>query len=51
MVPEKSLICEQCSGNQDDIDPERLDCCARRIMSLQPDFREQRSLLEEEIIN
>ena len=44
------LMCEQCSGKQDDIDPERLDCCARRIMSLQPDFCEQRSILEEAII-
>ena len=40
--PEKGirLMCEQCSGKQDDVDPERLDCCARRIMSLQPDFCE-----------
>ena len=44
------LICEQCSKKQDDDNPERLDCCARRIMSLQPDFCEQRSILEEAII-
>ncbi|CAB4383188.1 unnamed protein product [Rhizophagus irregularis] len=51
--PEKSirLMCEQCSGKQDDnIDLERLDCCARRIMSLQPDFCEQQSILEEALI-
>jgi hypothetical protein len=44
------LMCEQCSGKQDDVDPERSDCCARRIMSLQPDFCEQKSMLEEAII-
>ncbi|PKB97662.1 hypothetical protein RhiirA5_259139, partial [Rhizophagus irregularis] len=44
------LMCEQYFGKQDDIDSERLDCCARRIMSLQPDFCEQRSILEEAII-
>ncbi|PKY31798.1 hypothetical protein RhiirB3_475331 [Rhizophagus irregularis] len=51
--PEKSirLTCEQCLGKQDDnVDLERLDCCARRIMSLQPDFCEQRSILEEALI-
>ncbi|UZO11120.1 uncharacterized protein OCT59_002694 [Rhizophagus irregularis] len=52
LMPEKGirLMCEQCFGKQDDIDSERLDCCARRIMSLQPDFCEQRSILEEAII-
>ncbi|PKC66398.1 hypothetical protein RhiirA1_512186 [Rhizophagus irregularis] len=45
------LMCKQCSGKQDDnIDLERLDCCARRIMSLQPDFCEQWSILEEALI-
>jgi hypothetical protein len=44
------LTCEQCSGKHHDVNPERLDCCARRIMSLQPDFQEQRSILEEAII-
>jgi hypothetical protein len=44
------LTCEQCSGKQDGVDPERLDCCARRIISLQADFCEQRSILEEAII-
>ncbi|CAB4419561.1 unnamed protein product [Rhizophagus irregularis] len=51
--PEKSicLICEQCSGKQDDnVDLKRLDCCARRIISLQPDFCEQRLILEEALI-
>ncbi|GET03822.1 hypothetical protein TRAVEDRAFT_22553 [Rhizophagus clarus] len=44
------LICEQYSGKHDDVDPERSDCCARQIMSLQPDFCEQKSILEEAII-
>ncbi|PKY52786.1 hypothetical protein RhiirA4_470636 [Rhizophagus irregularis] len=44
------LICKQCSGKQDDVDPEKSDCCARRIMSLQHDFCEQKSILEEEQI-
>ena len=50
--PKKSirLMCDQYSGKQDNADPERQDCCARRIMSLQPDFCEQRSILEEAII-
>ena len=50
--PDKSirLMCEQCSGKQEDVDLERSDCCARRIMSLQPDFREQKSILEEALI-
>jgi len=44
------LICEQCSKKHDEADPERLDCCAQQIMSLQPDFHKQRSILEEAII-
>jgi hypothetical protein len=44
------LMCEQCSGKQDGVDPERSDCCARRIMSVQPDFCEQKSILEEAVI-
>ncbi len=44
------LMCGQYSGKYDDVDSERLDCCARRIISLQPDFCEQRSILEEAII-
>ena len=44
------LTCEQCSGKCDEVNPERLDCCARQIMSLQLDFCEQRSILEEAII-
>src|SRR5947209_5345460 len=43
------LTCKQCSGKHED-DPQRVNCCARRIMSLQPDFSEQRSLLEEAVI-
>lgn len=39
--------CEHCkSGN---VDAERRDCCARRIMVLQPDFLSQRPLLQEVI--
>lgn len=50
--PDKSirLMCEQCSGKQEDVDLERSDCCAKRIISLQPDFREQKSILEEAVI-
>ena len=44
------LTYEQCSGKQDNINPERSDCCTRRIMSLQPNFCEQRLMLEEAII-
>ena len=40
------LMCEKCSEKCAD----ELDCCAQRIMSLQPDFLEQRSLLEEAVI-
>ena len=34
------LTCEQCSGKCDDVNLKRVDCCARRIMSLQSDFCE-----------
>ena len=44
------LMCEQCSGKHDDVDLKRVNCCAWRIMSLQPDFCEQMSILEETII-
>jgi len=44
------LMCGQCFEKYDDVDSERLDCCARRIILLQPDFCEQRSILEEAII-
>jgi hypothetical protein len=30
-------------------DPEAIDCCATRILSLQPDFQEQKSLVQETI--
>ena len=33
------LMCKQCSGKHDDV-PSKVNCCARRIMSLQPDFSE-----------
>ena len=32
------------------IDENRVDCCARRILSLQPDFVNQKSALEEIIL-
>ncbi|CAG8746850.1 2452_t:CDS:2, partial [Cetraspora pellucida] len=45
------LVCEKCSGKCTDNGPEKLNCCAQRIMSLQPNFLEQWSLLEEAVIN
>ncbi|CAG8536262.1 15820_t:CDS:2 [Cetraspora pellucida] len=45
------LVCEKCSRKCTDNGPEKLDCCAQRIMSLQHDFLEQWSLLEEAVIN
>jgi len=35
-----------CKGKNKVIDSTRIDCCARRIMSLQPDFLMQKSELE-----
>ncbi|GBB96876.1 hypothetical protein RclHR1_02860009 [Rhizophagus clarus] len=49
-MKEICLTYEQCSGKCDDIDLERIDYCARKIMLLQPDFYEQQSMLEETII-
>jgi len=43
------LVCTQCSGKTER-DPNRQNCCARRILSCQPDFLEQKSALEEAII-
>ena len=40
--------CQLCKDKIDDIN--RIDCCARRIISLQPDFLAQRSALEEVIL-
>ena len=40
------LECELCKGKNKQIDPTRINCCARRIMSLQPDFLAQKSELE-----
>ena len=40
--------CQLCKDKIDDIT--RTDCCARRILSLQPDFLAQKSALEEVII-
>jgi len=37
--------CAMCRN--DDIDPARVDCCAERILELQPDFAAQGSMLEE----
>src|SRR6185437_9996675 len=44
-----SLTCEQCSKKKDN-GLERFNCCAQKIMTLQPDFHEQRSILEEAVI-
>ncbi|CAJ0762844.1 18952_t:CDS:2 [Entrophospora sp. SA101] len=43
------LVCDQCSGKMEK-DPNRQNCCARRILSCQLDFLEQKSALEESII-
>ncbi|CAB4417188.1 unnamed protein product [Rhizophagus irregularis] len=40
--------CQLCKDKVDDIT--RIDCCARRIISLQPDFLAQKSALEEAIL-
>jgi hypothetical protein len=40
--------CQLCKDKIDD--ENRVDCCARRIISLQPDFLNQRSALEEVIL-
>jgi hypothetical protein len=45
-----NLVCDRCSGKHADDDSIRLDCCARRILSLQPDFLGQRSALDEAIV-
>jgi hypothetical protein len=45
-----NLMCKECSKKDADSDPTRLECCARRIISSQPDFLEQRSALEETTI-
>src|SRR5688500_17687549 len=41
--------CQLCKGKTKIIDVNRVDCCARRILSLQPDFLAQKSQLQEEI--
>lgn len=41
------LSCEKCMKREEV--PERSDCCARRIMMLQPDFASQKSILEETV--
>ena len=42
--------CKLCKGkNTKVIDPQRVDCCMRRILSLQPDFLAQKSKLQVEI--
>ena len=40
------LECKLCKGKNKQIDQTRTDCCAHRIMSLQPDFLAQKSELE-----
>lgn len=34
------LICKQCSEKQDDVNPDRSNCCTRRIILLQHNFCE-----------
>jgi hypothetical protein len=41
--------CKLCKGKTKVVDANRIDCCARRILSLQPDFLAQKSQLQEEI--
>ena len=43
-----SADCKLCKDKVDDIN--RVDCCARKIISLQPDFLSQKSALEEVIL-
>ena len=40
-------MCKECFKKDADNDLIRLDCCARQIISLQPDFLEQKSVLKE----
>ncbi len=44
-----NLVCKKCLNKDVDDDLTRRNCCARQILSLQPDFLEQRSALEERI--
>ena len=46
--PAKGLLLKCRSGT---CDPDATECCATRVMSLQPDFQEQRSLVQETIEN
>ncbi|RIA90689.1 hypothetical protein C1645_823067 [Glomus cerebriforme] len=41
--------CKLCKGKTKVVDANRTDCCARKILSLQPDFLAQKSQLQEEI--
>ncbi|CAG8669049.1 2453_t:CDS:2 [Acaulospora morrowiae] len=41
------LVCKECSEKHDDLT--KLDCCAQKILSSQPDFCEQQSMLHEAI--
>ena len=45
-----NLTCKKCSEKDADNDLTRLNCYARWIISLQPDFFEQQSALEETIV-
>ena len=45
------LVCEKCSEKHINEKSRRFDCCVQRIMFLQPNFLEQRSLLEEAVVN
>jgi len=41
--------CNLCKGKGKRVDPQRVDCCMHRILSLQPDFIAQKSKLQNEI--
>ena len=45
-----NLTCKKCSGKDADNDLTRLNYCARQIISLQSNFLEQWSALEETIV-
>ena len=45
------MVLEKSNGVVETCDPYATKCCATRVMSLQPDFQEQRSLVQETIEN
>ena len=40
------LDCNLCKGKNRVTDPKRTSCCARRLLSVQPDFQQQKSKIE-----